>query len=945
MNDAVIGSLCEQFVTRLKDNYSYNFNRHRFFRNGTVKKVFESNKQDLRELLCRLCQANGISLDLLPDIEQRTLKDLSIVFAILLFAHGRQEVRVLRQFLDLVLHTGTDDIAPLQFTDADLPVSLTTATATFPLRGAEFYQKQFRFCAVTLMKREEVIYKNERFQCPLPYLEQTKIGEGTFGQVWRVRIEQQHIQSRFDSTATTEALEYARKDFELNRAFEEEREVLNKILDQPRRHRNIMVALASLQYGSTYSLFFPLASCNLWEYLNGVGAEDRLPPSTWEEKGSIYGRGVTLAGALAFLHHEFRNQRLELYSCYHLDLKPHNILVFNAYTDSETWKITDFGLSRVKGRGLDGDEDVELVMPILRRAQKRARHLREPSTMNRRGEGTYLAPECSLPNGRVSSASDVWSFGCIISLVMTYIDFGHSGVVAFARERRRQDHGDSFYFIRHGKPKLSSVIAGWFDKLKGRARASPFAMEQEVVRRTLDFLQQGVLNPIRDRRVSSKEVEDTLTSIGHLFHRKPSEASLVPRSRWPRFRRPSISPAYTPHYKQLPIETSTPIHGSAFAPGGDILAFYSPHCIQVFFPDEILSAVEQAPRAKLITVPKASLECVASSSRFLCAGLATPHFECFFYEIVNSPEPPANSIAPGLRVYYPHMGSIKRSAMSADGLLTAFVITRSPGTPDSDTLLYLTTTQNLLGTASEGNSSIPSSRSNSAASYQDSDSITSGGNIISRESTIGPATQIRSLTFSNDNQYLIMVAQLDHGHLLVRAWDTFSGISCAHLKIGFSVCAYCFYGRGTMRLIMITIYKQGSSSVDDALYTACCGFNREPRLLILCQGKYLLVINSWRWEGEVHTLPHHPVNVFVRDDDEAIVLLGDNGSDRRLRTYTLPMPIPTSPKPMQVALSNLNYYRPALDSAVLTRTTSGQIQLIVATTKGQLLAIKVPDAA
>ncbi|KAE8398176.1 kinase-like domain-containing protein [Aspergillus pseudonomiae] len=687
MTDAVIGSLCERFTTRLKENSSVNYNRHRFFRNGTVRKVFESNQQDLRELLRCLCQANGTPLTHVPDILRRTLTDLSLIFAILLFARGRQERDVLRQFVDFALEAGADHVAPRQFTDADLPISLEMATSHFPLQGVEFYHKQFRFCAVTLMKREEVVYEQHRFQCPLPYLEETKIGEGAFGQVWRVRIEEQHFQSRSDRTTTTEALELARKDFQLDREGRGEQQILNKILDQPRRHKNIMVALASLQYGPTYSLFFPLASCNLWEYLNGVYSEDRFPPSTWEEKKDIYSRGVTLAGALAFLHHEFRDQKLE----------PHNILVFDAYSPSETWKITDFGLSRVKGRGLDGEADVELVMPIMGRGHKRPRRLQEPSTLNRRGEGTYLAPECSLPSGRVSSASDVWSLGCIISLVMSYIDSGYSGVVAFARQRRRQDHGDKFYTIRHGKPKLSPVVIAWYEKLKHRARASSFAMEHEIVYRTLDFLQKYVLHPIRDQRVTSREVEDTLASISGVFHRRSSET----RSRW-RLRRPSFSSAYTPSYEKLRIETSMPILGTAFAPGGDVLLFQSQQKVQVFFLDEILSSVERLPKPRVINIPRASLECVASSSGFLCACLATTCFECIFYETTISSESQGNSILQGSRIHYPHMGSIKKVAMSADGLLTAFIVTRNPGDSDSDALLYLSTTQNLLNNASEG---------------------------------------------------------------------------------------------------------------------------------------------------------------------------------------------------------------------------------------------------
>lgn len=224
--------------------------------------------------------------------------------------------------------------------------------------------------------------------------------------------------------------------------------------------------------------------------------------------------------------------------------------------------------------------------------------------------------------------------------------------------------------------------------------------------------------------------------------------------------------------------------------------------------------------------------------------------------------------------------------------------------------------------------------------------MASGGNIVSQDSMVGPATQIRLLRFSNDNHYLIMVSQVDPVHLLVRAWDTYSGICCGSQKIGFQVCL-CLspstFDVSPMRLTVKIPHAQGPASVDEPLYTACSVFNREPRLFILCQRKYLLHLSSWRWDRQVHTLPNQAVNMFVRDDDETLIILGDNGSDRRLRTYLLPIPILDNPEPAKVALSNLNQYRPAVDSAVLTRTTRGQILLVVATSRGEFLAVKLPD--
>ncbi|KAE8146665.1 hypothetical protein BDV25DRAFT_169686 [Aspergillus avenaceus] len=858
-----VRALCERFVSRLKDNSSYNHHGIRFFRNGTVKEVLSSNRPDVRELFELMFQIHELPLDLVHGIVERTLTDLSIIFAILLFAQRRDEVPALRRLLALVLDDTNKDSA-LQITDGSLPISLTTATEIFPFYGDEVFKKQFQFCAVTLIKREEVMYKDYKCRCPLPYVEEKEIGQGAFGQVWKVQIERRHFQSRVGSLANTERVEYARKDFELKRerAFQEEREILDTILDQPRRHKNIMVALASLQYGDTYSLFFPLASCNLFEYLNGDLDEDRGPPSDLEEKSAIYRRGVNLTSALAFLHHEFRNKHLEVFSCYHLDLKPHNVLVFDAYTDAETWKITDFGLSRVKGRGLDGKENIELVMPFLGWAQKRAGRLQEPSTLNQRGEGTYLAPECSLPNGRVSAASDVWSLGCIFSLVMSYLDSGHNA-------------------------KLSDVVIDWFGRLKHNARASRYFMEHDVVCRTLDYLQKKVFLPARDQRESSKNIEEMLTSISHLYHRKPSETlTLTKRERL--LRRLSVSlgtSSDTAQYHQLPIAKGATVYKTAFAPMGNVLTFLSPEKIQVFFPDEILPALGQKqaiPNPRFILVPRGSWECVGSSSRYLCTGSFTSSFE--------ASEGSPISINQAVRVQRPNMGSIKKIVLSPNGLLTAFALSQNL---DSDTRLYLAYTQELIDASSDGNHSAlssPANSANSAASYHSSVTFYSGGNIISGDSLVGSVAQIRSLSFSNNGQYLIMISQPDPGHLLLRVWDTHFGMPCANEKIRFAVSVHSCSN----------------------YFSSCAVANKGPNLFILCQGKYLLQLNSWKWDRRVHTLPNHLVKLFVRDDDESLVLLGDNASDRRLRAYTLPIPVSGTPESKKIALSDLNSYKPAL---------------------------------
>lgn len=188
----------------------------------------------------------------------------------------------------------------------------------------------------------------------------------------------------------------------------------------------MVIALASLQHGESFSIFFELASCNLWQYLSGDYAcgisnpcQDNIrPPSTLEEKGDIFCRGLALAGALDFLHTQFKSLEFQNFACYHLDLKPHNILVFDAYQPTEQWKITDFGLSRVKGWSINGD--FATGMPFVGRTQ-RVRSAGDPSTINRRGEGTYLAPE-----GVVADGAALWKRFYTAPFLFAYLAVSYS---------------------------------------------------------------------------------------------------------------------------------------------------------------------------------------------------------------------------------------------------------------------------------------------------------------------------------------------------------------------------------------------------------------------------------------------------------------------------------------------------------------------------------------
>ncbi|KUJ11657.1 kinase-like protein [Mollisia scopiformis] len=102
------------------------------------------------------------------------------------------------------------------------------------------------------------------------------------------------------------------------------------------------------------------------------------------------------------------------------DIKPKNILCMNGKL-----VLSDFGLSRLRPE----EESSRSLFP--------------------RGEGSYIAPECEPSDkdfkpARVGRASDIWSFGCVLSEVLAYLSAapgdGPDAVVKF-REARKHNLG------------------------------------------------------------------------------------------------------------------------------------------------------------------------------------------------------------------------------------------------------------------------------------------------------------------------------------------------------------------------------------------------------------------------------------------------------------------------------------------------------------------------
>lgn len=118
--------------------------------------------------------------------------------------------------------------------------------------------------------------------------------------------------------------------------------------------------------------------------------------------------------------HRFVSSRdnLELIGCHH-DLKPSNVLI-----EGSTFLLADFGLSRFKSTTQTSETPSKTV------------------------HAYYTAPEYSVVRSdderpMVRRSSDVWSLGCIIAEVVTYMMRGSKGVDDFEESRRFKPSRDS----------------------------------------------------------------------------------------------------------------------------------------------------------------------------------------------------------------------------------------------------------------------------------------------------------------------------------------------------------------------------------------------------------------------------------------------------------------------------------------------------------------------
>ncbi|MCJ1396370.1 hypothetical protein MMC18_009260 [Xylographa bjoerkii] len=349
--------------------------------------------------------------------------------------------------------------------------------------AAEFYEKQWEFTSPVFSRR--MIPRSLDDDSILPTLTDEIVGEGGFGTVHEVTLHPCHQDFGIEKCARKEFLPESTntEDFKI--------ELRNLSILNHLKHANIIELLSAYSYRGMHNLIFPLARSG------DLSALLRAPqrPSEFHSNLDFIISLSNLASAIDKVHN-FSAQKLDLnmIGCHH-DLKPRNILV-----DGSRFILADFGLSRLKGTS------------------------KSSKTLFRIGQGDYLAPECEdfendIQKRTISRSSDIWSFGCILAEVLTYMLAGAPGVSEFREMRKYPVLEYRFYHFHSGREKLNMGVQTWLSRLSKNCPK----MEMRLLR-----LVRGMLTVDPDKRPTSAEVTARLRFIAidelsqpitRLFHR------------------------------------------------------------------------------------------------------------------------------------------------------------------------------------------------------------------------------------------------------------------------------------------------------------------------------------------------------------------------------------------------------------------------------------------
>lgn len=357
------------------------------------------------------------------EVTNKIMKSGRKIFAILVLI---DEPRLVANFIEVDL---------LQ--DQRLPFSTQLLRQHLePSHACDFFEKQWEVLAPEFSR--STLSRVIQPQAALPFALDVRIGEGSFGTVFEIALDTDHqtLEHGFNSRIVRK---------ELQSTLEHKTELTNLSILNHLKHPHILELLASYSYRDKHNLIFPLAEGGT---LADLMKTDRSSTPFRNDETLL----VALAGLSSAIEHvhNFSEKALDLslIGCHH-DIRPQNILV-----SKSKFLLSDFGLSRFKD------------------------YTENSSTAFKERLGDNLAPECEdFANGlaslHASRATDIWSSGCILAEIATYMALGSRGVRDFRSARRFQVGNWTFTYFHRGPNQANEAVYTWLSHLREKYEGVP----------------------------------------------------------------------------------------------------------------------------------------------------------------------------------------------------------------------------------------------------------------------------------------------------------------------------------------------------------------------------------------------------------------------------------------------------------------------------------------
>ena len=307
-----------------------------------------------------------------------------------------------------------------------------------------------------------------------------------------------------------------------NNSFKVERDVLNKFKQASNKSEGISMNFATFVHGQTLNIISTWADTDLFNFLRGKysGFYERARRLTPRH---LFEQTRCLANALHFLHDE-----LDIggpVSCAHLDLKLENILVEFQPADTSgggtkrddevpagLWKINDFGISVLR----DKDEHTRhQAAALLTPGDVNAMYRESSSVPSPRGDAAFMPPESN-----VSTKSDMWSLGCIISMVLAFV-LGGPEMTGELHGCRKSGYKNDCFYVRsedeQESPYIKPEVSDWFAQ---QTESPDFVKLRPCISHTADLVFR-LLDIEKSKRPKATEAVTDLKTIRNLSENLP----------------------------------------------------------------------------------------------------------------------------------------------------------------------------------------------------------------------------------------------------------------------------------------------------------------------------------------------------------------------------------------------------------------------------------------